>query len=512
MRKVTAFILLTTLLFLGQAFAQTSPMVVADNVLTNSPLYYNHTPNIARSSNGDLVAVWKSGEKQIVFSKYDPAFMVWSPPVPLSNAGDRAEKAGIAADDSGNLYCVWQQRETSGQDYAIFFTKYDGVNWSDPVNLTGNGVENEEASIMVDSNGNIFVAWNDDGEKDTTNFVYAIKSTNGGQNWSARDTLSSMDGNIGGKSTTSGRPYLAAAPEGKMICAWHEEPDGHPDRESFINQYDGSDWLGEMVNMDVADSSNSMYPAVAVNSMNEVFLVYISFKAPAKLVMKKKAWDDTAWPAVPDTIVKDDVGLTKPVIGIDSNDNIYVVYRRDVASDTTFGMEEIAYVTSADNGATWSEAVVLSRPDYDAGYATLAPRIGDSGVDVLWRESYKPFADDADTTAILYGHIDLVGTAIGTEGNRLVHGFVLNQNYPNPFNPTTQISYRIAKTGNYELAVFNILGKKIRTLQSAKLKPGNYSLEWDARNDLGAKVASGIYFYQLSGKNVQLTQKMILMQ
>ena len=105
-----------------------------------------------------------------------------------------------------------------------------------------------------------------------------------------------------------------------------------------------------------------------------------------------------------------------------------------------------------------------------------------------------------------------MGTAIGTEGNRLVHGFVLNQNYPNPFNPTTQISYRIAKTGNYELAVFNILGKKIRTLQSAKLKPGNYSLEWDARNDLGAKVASGIYFYQLSGKNVQLTQKMILMQ
>jgi len=512
MRKFTASLLLALLTLTGAALAQTSPMVVADNVLTKSPLYYNHTPNIARSSTGDLVAVWNSGDKQVVFSKYDPSFDVWSPPVPISSAGERALKAGIIADDSGNLYCVWQERETSGEDYAIFFSKYDGINWSDPVNLTGNGVENEEASVMVDTEGNVFVAWNTDGEKDTTNYVFCIKSTDGGQNWSAPDTLSSKDGDIGGTSTTSGRPFLASAPGGKLVCAWHEEPDGHPDRESFINQYDGSNWLGEMVNMDVADSANSMYPSVAVNSMNEIIMVYVSYKSPFSLVMKKKAWDDASWPAVPDTIAKGDNGITKPFIGIDSKDNLYLVYRRDNAADTTYGMEEIVYVTSTDGGATWSEPVRLSRENYDAGYVTLAPKIRDSGVDVLWRESYKPYLDDADTTTILYGHIDLVGTAIGQNDPKIVNNFVLNQNYPNPFNPSTEISFYVARPGTYELAVYNILGEKIRTLSSGKMAAGRYNVTWDATNAQGVKVGSGIYFYQLSGNNVRLTQKMILMQ
>ena len=511
MRVFTVTLLLAILSLMGGAIAQTSPMVVADNVLTKSPLYYNHTPNIARSSNGDLVAVWNSGDKQVVYSKYDPSFQVWSPPVPISNAGERALKAGIAADDQGNLYCVWQQRETSGEDYAIFFAKYNGTEWSTPVNLTGNGIENEEASVMVDTEGNIFVAWNTDGEKDTTNYVFCIKSSDGGLTWSDPDTLSSKDGVIGGTSTTSGRPFLASAPDGKMVCAWHEEPDGHPDRESFINQYDGTKWLGEMVNMDVADSANSMYPAVAVNSADEIFMVYVSFKHPYSLLMKKKAWDDTSWPAVPDTIDKGD-GITKPYIGIDANDNIYLVYRRDNAADTTYGMEEIVYVTSTDGGATWTEPVRLSRENYDAGYVTLDPKIRKGGVDVLWRESYKPFLDDADTTTILYGHIDLVGTAIKQNGAKIVKDFILNQNYPNPFNPSTEISFYIARQGTYELAVYNILGKKIRTLSSGKMAAGRYSVKWDATNNQGVKVGSGIYFYKLSGKDVQLTQKMILMR
>jgi|GEM_PF-2604919 len=512
MRNFTTSLFLILFVLAGILVAQTSPMVVAEQVLAKSPLYYNHTPNIARSSTGDLVAVWNSGDKQVVFFKYDPAFSIWSPPVPISNAGDRALKAGIIPDKQGNLYCVWQERETSGQDYAIYFSKYDGVNWSDPVNLTGNGVENEEASIMTDSNDKIFVAWNDDGEKDTTNYVYCITSSDGGQNWSERDTLSSKDGNIGGTSTTSGRPFLAAAPEGKMVCAWHEEPDGHPDRESFINQFDGQNWSGEKVNMDVADSANSMYPTVAVNSQNEIFMVYVSYKNPHALVFKKKAWDDASWPETPDTLVKNDNGLTKPYIGIDSDDNIYVVYRRDNAVDTTYGMEEIAYITSADGGATWSQPVRLSRENYDAGYVTLAPKIGQTGVDVLWRESYRPFVDDADTTTIMYGHIDLLGTAIRPSNNNVPKFFSLQQNFPNPFNPQTSISFYIARSGIYELAVYNVLGEKIRLLKAGNFRAGHYSVGWNATDVHGNKVSSGIYFYQLRGEKVRLTKKMILMQ
>ena len=511
MRNVTVVILVLFLAGMSIVSAQTSPMVVADGVATNSPLYYNHTPNIARSSSGDLVAVWKSAESQIVYSKYDPAFQTWSPAVPLSNAGSNAEKAGIVADDAGNLYCVWQQRETKAQDYAVFFSKYDGTNWSSPVNLTGNDVENEECSIEVSDKGEIFVAWNTDAEKDSLEFVLCIKSNDGGASWSTPDTLSSLDGIIGGTSTTSGRPYLARATNGKMVCAWHEEPDGHPDREIMLNQYDGSQWTGVIQHIDVADSANTMYPAVAVDSNDEIYMAYVSFKSPAKLLFKKKAWDDGSWPAQADTIVNGDVGVTKPVLGIDSDNNIYLAFRRDNAADTTYGMEEIVITASGDGGATWKEQTRLSRQDYDAGYVTLATRITESGVDLLWREGFKQFVDDPDTTSIVYGHYDSI-TGLESAAPAIARQFSLAQNYPNPFNPQTHITFQIHKAGTYELSIYNITGEKITVLKSGKMIPGSYSVTWNARDQKGIKVASGVYFYHLSSKEYSITKKMVLLQ
>jgi hypothetical protein len=235
-------------------------------------------------------------------------------------------------------------------------------------------------------------------------------------------------------------------------------------------------------------------------------MVYVSYKNPHALVFKKKAWDDASWPETPDTLVKNDNGLTKPYIGIDSDDNIYVVYRRDNAVDTTYGMEEIAYITSADGGATWSQPVRLSRENYDAGYVTLAPKIGQTGVDVLWRESYRPFVDDADTTTIMYGHIDLLGTAIRPSNNNVPKFFSLQQNFPNPFNPTTTIRYQLPHSGQVSLNVYNALGQKVAELINGSQQAGYYSVRIDARH-----FASGVYFYKLvSGKFVQMRKMLLL--
>ena len=271
MQKINWTIFTLLLVMWGSVLAQTSPMVVAGEVLIKSPLYYNHTPNIARTSDGKIVTVWNAAEGQIVFSEYDAVFGTWSPPIALSNAGNKAEKAGITTDENGNIFVVWQQRETSGQDYAIYFTRKMNGFWLTPTNLTGNDVENEEASIALNDQGTIFVAWNTDAEPDGAEFVLCVTSTDGGTSWSDPVRLSSEDGIIGGGSTTSGRPYLARATSGKMVCAWHEEPEGHTDRESFINQYDGSNWLGEISFIYEADSANTMYPAVAVDSKDNIY-------------------------------------------------------------------------------------------------------------------------------------------------------------------------------------------------------------------------------------------------
>ena len=90
--------------------------------------------------------------------------------------------------------------------------------------------------------------------------------------------------------------------------------------------------------------------------------------------------------------------------------------------------------------------------------------------------------------------------------------FALHQNYPNPFNPETTISYQLPVTGSVELAIYNILGQKIRTLFNQRRTTGYYQVRWDGRNEAGVQVPSGVYLYRLVAHNFVQTQKMLLLR
>ena len=90
--------------------------------------------------------------------------------------------------------------------------------------------------------------------------------------------------------------------------------------------------------------------------------------------------------------------------------------------------------------------------------------------------------------------------------------FALGQNYPNPFNPTTTIDYTIPEASNVTLEVYDVLGAKVRTLVSGAQSAGTHTATWDARNDAGAKVAGGAYFYRLQADDNVKTMKMMLLK
>lgn len=84
--------------------------------------------------------------------------------------------------------------------------------------------------------------------------------------------------------------------------------------------------------------------------------------------------------------------------------------------------------------------------------------------------------------------------------------FRLFQNYPNPFNRQTVIRYQLSASCQVEIAIFDLLGKKILTLVKEQQTAGHYQTEMDA-----ARLASGIYFYQIkAGEFVQARKMMVL--
>jgi len=96
----------------------------------------------------------------------------------------------------------------------------------------------------------------------------------------------------------------------------------------------------------------------------------------------------------------------------------------------------------------------------------------------------------------------------------LNQNFILYQNYPNPFNPETQISYSLPEESFIELALYDVKGERIMTIEEGTKSAGFYQHQFNSAN-----LSSGIYLYRLiasttgnAGRTITLSRKMILMR
>jgi len=62
-----------------------------------------------------------------------------------------------------------------------------------------------------------------------------------------------------------------------------------------------------------------------------------------------------------------------------------------------------------------------------------------------------------------------------------------------------------------EIAIYNIIGERVKTVEDATRVSGKYSITWDGRNDAGQFVASGIYICRLQTEGIDKTIKMFLL-
>ncbi len=89
-------------------------------------------------------------------------------------------------------------------------------------------------------------------------------------------------------------------------------------------------------------------------------------------------------------------------------------------------------------------------------------------------------------------------------------------NSPNPFHHATAISYTVAGAGEaprpVRLDVFDVQGRRVRTLVDDPQAPGSYTTPWDARNDQGRQVEAGVYFYRLTAGGETLTRKLTVIR
>ena len=169
------------------------------------------------------------------------------------------------------------------------------------------------------------------------------------------------------------------------------------------------------------------------------------------------------------------IGIGKSDSGIVSDGVVDVVRTADTTGAVTVDIESIRYFTNS----------------YNRGYE---------------------FVKDTDSLPL-----EVIPAVNGAPNSTIKIPDVTNllPNYPNPFNPETWIPYQLSKSSDVTFTIYNMRGVVVRELALGHKSAGYYTRKnraayWDGRNNLGEKVAAGVYFSTFKAGDYTATRKMLI--
>lgn len=127
-------------------------------------------------------------------------------------------------------------------------------------------------------------------------------------------------------------------------------------------------------------------------------------------------------------------------------------------------------------------------------------------VSVLLADRY---ADILDDVTLPDGAV-IVGDGVSPVGDELAAATPVITAQPNPFNPLTSIRFSLPGARHARLAIFDVEGRRVRTLLDGLVPAGWSSVRWDGRTDGGLASPSGVYLYRLVTDREQLSGRVTL--
>jgi hypothetical protein len=163
---------------------------------------------------------------------------------------------------------------------------------------------------------------------------------------------------------------------------------------------------------------------------------------------------------------------------------------------------------------------VITKTDGDVAIAAYGDEMvseGDLGLSLVFRTKTEIENTFVEVTAseVRDGNFAVNGIALPApvQIQTRPEAFALANNYPNPFNPATTIKYALPEASNVTLEIYNVVGQVVRTLVADHQNAGRYVVQWDATNESGNSLSSGIYFYRLqAGGEFLEVKKMLLLK
>jgi photosystem II stability/assembly factor-like uncharacterized protein len=381
----------------------------------------------------------------------------------------------LAYNSIGNIF--------AGSSDGIYRSTDNGDTWSQ---INSGLTTNYIYTIVVNSNGHIFCGTN----------AGVFKSTNNGNNWT------SMSNGL----TNSAVGCLTINSLGDLFAG---TGDG-----VFLSSDGGSNWSQVSVGL----PTGSIY-ALIVNELNHIFA------SPGESGVYRSTDNGTTWSAI-------NTGMESTTwvkaLTINSSDFIFAGTNKGLVFRSTQSSSvlpiEIALFNANCIGnnvfLNWRTITEINNYGFDIERRLINTLLNIEWIKIAFLQgrgtSNSPYDytfTDQQLSPSRYVYrikqIDNDGV-FKYYGNAEVEvltprHFSLEQNYPNPFNPSTVIGYDLPNSARVKLALFDVLGRQVRTLVDETKPAGTYTVEFDAGG-----LPSGVYFYRLQANEFTQTKKLVL--
>lgn len=357
--------------------------------------------NIARDSNNRIHLVWHelvSSRRYVYYSNSDDNGITWSWPVKIDTLLYYGGMPSLAIDSHNSIHVVWHAQALSTDNYAIYYSKStnSGLEWDTPQNIstTLSAQDNLYPSIAVDTSDNPHVVWTQVLQPDTyMGEIYHNYSLDGGGNWETPRNISNSEQNL------CFVPTIEFNSQGKAFVTYAD------DRILYYTVcLDYLDWDTPRAINELGYLYDAMHSFI-IDHNDLIHVVYSDNYTPGDIRIMYIYFNGDNW-SDPIPIAKSITGgyADYPHIGFDDSNNLYVVYRDNLASSLSkisgkyaianrIATDDALLKTQAGNGDVfivyqkgkdWSTPGNLSNDNTDSEYPEIASRVTNQALDLIW--------------------------------------------------------------------------------------------------------------------------------
>ena len=350
------FVLLLSVFSLPKiSLAQSIYTIKTDASITGETSAGGAQKKLVRTSNGNYHTVYtyiSGGFRQIFYSKSTDGGQTWTETQLTHESYDQA-RPSIIADSQDNLHVVWHGKSSTSTGFSqIHYLKYSNGTWSSEIDLTSGNYDQLYAAFALDGNDNIHVAWfGRFAASPVTNQVRYVRYN--GTSWDSIINITSDP------SLDQIRPHVEVDYNNNVHIVWYGKNSVHPNKNQIrYIKYNGTSWSSITEITDFPGDQN--YTTLAIDSLNNIHVVWQYVPDPQtidkRIYYTKYTLATNSWGPIIDLSGPGNlIGQWNPKMGIDSHDNLYVLWNGGDPGATTFQVLFTEF-----NGSSWSSVQNLS--------------------------------------------------------------------------------------------------------------------------------------------------------